>query len=90
MLIEFLRNYSSYAEELTLYEASTLTGYPVHTLRMAMKDGELSFFRIGHRYLVPKMSLKSYVLQRLHISEQDVELQVLAANDDDSTLKGEG
>lgn len=70
----FLEHYSDYPDELTIKQASIVTGYTVGIIRSAIAKKKLSAFLIGRRWIIPKVALRSYILSTLSLSERDKEL----------------
>ena len=83
MLTDFLLRIDDYPEDLTLCEAAELTGYSTYVLRSAIRTGVLSYYRLGHQYIIPKLSLRNYVLQQMYISPTDDALWAIACGQAD-------
>lgn len=69
----FLNHYEIYPEELSIKEATVVTGYSKAIIRNAIAKKQLSAFKIGHRWIIPKQALRSYILSALSLSERDKE-----------------
>lgn len=69
----FLEHYNDYPDEVTVKQASIVTGYSKAIIRNAIAKKQLSAFKIGHRWIIPKQALRSYILSTLSLSERDKE-----------------
>lgn len=68
-MTEFLKKYENCPNELSIKQAHEVTGIPAYTLKRAIVARKLSAFRVGRMYMIPKSSLRRYIL--LHLSAAD-------------------
>lgn len=63
-MTEFLNNYDVQPNELTVSEvAKILHCSRQMVLKICPKYKDLSYYRVGKRYLIPKESVRDYILQ---------------------------
>lgn len=63
-MTEFLSNYDVQPNELTVSEvAKILHCSRQMVLKICHKYKDLSYYRVGKRYLIPKESVRDYILQ---------------------------